>query len=101
MKFRAFYNGKMYKVVQLDYRIPNMVALTDETTDYFNILLDDVILMQSIGVKDIDDNEIFVGDIILIPDSYDEYGMNAGEAYEVYFAYGGFRMKPKRFPLTT
>lgn len=38
---------------------------------------------------------IFEGDIIKIPDDYDTYGMNAGEVYEVYFGFGGFRLKPK------
>ena len=36
------------------------------------------------------------GDIVQIPNDWEEYGFNAGEIYEVYFAYGGFRLKPKR-----
>ncbi len=35
------------------------------------------------------------GDIVQIPDDYEEYGFCAGEKYEVYFAFGGFRLKPK------
>ena len=50
---------------------------------------------QFTGVYDKNDRRIFEGDIIRIPDDYDTYGMNAGEVYEVYFGFGGFRLKPK------
>jgi uncharacterized phage protein (TIGR01671 family) len=55
----------------------------------------DFILMQNTGIKTIDEKYIFEGDIIKIPDDYDTYGMNAGEEYVIYFAYGGFRCVPK------
>ena len=55
----------------------------------------DFILMQNSGIKAIDEKYIFEGDIIKIPDDYDTYGMNAGEKYIIYFAYGGFRCIPK------
>lgn len=38
---------------------------------------------------------IYENDAVKIPENYDEFGMNAGEIYQVYFAYGGFRLKPK------
>lgn len=50
---------------------------------------------QFTGLMDENGVKIFEGDKIRIPDDYDTYGMNAGEDYEVYFAYGGFRCKPK------
>lgn len=50
---------------------------------------------QYTGLKDITGKMIFTGDIVKVPDDYEEYGMAAGEIYAVYFAFGGFRLKPK------
>lgn len=66
------------------------------TNDVPNMIKVDLATVgQYTGLKDKNGNRIFEGDIIQIPDDYHTYGEFVGEKYEIIFAYGGFRFKPK------
>lgn len=95
MEFRAFHKSKkkMYKVFSFCDEFVKVVTDVDLVEKFRKEEF--VPLMQNTGIKYIDETYIFEGDIIKIPDDYDTCGMNAGEDYIIYFAYGGFRCIPK------
>lgn len=62
--YRAFWNGKIWKVMQIDYRIPETVILSDGITDYINVPLMEVKLMRSTEKHDISGKVVYEGDFI-------------------------------------
>lgn len=54
-------------------------------------------LFQCSTIIDVNNNLIFEGDYIKVPDDYDDFGTCAGMIYEVFFNAGGFRMKPHQW----
>lgn len=63
-EYRAFWNNKMWQVMQIDYRVPQTVILTDGEIDYINVPMEEVRLMKATGKQDISCEYIFEGDFI-------------------------------------
>lgn len=74
------------------------IGRKSEYTIFLNHQFYDVIpesVGQYSGRHDENKKSIYEKDFVEIPNDWDEYGFNAGEIYEVYFGFGGFRLKPK------
>lgn len=63
-QYRAFWENKMWEVMQIDYRTPQTVILTDGEIDHMNVPLEDVILMMNTGRTDISGECVYEGDFI-------------------------------------
>ena len=63
-EYRAFWNEKMWEVIGIDYRLPEIVILTDGKIDYLNVPLGEVVLMKNTGKQDISGQYVYEGDII-------------------------------------
>ena len=63
-EYRAFWQNKMWEVMQIDYRNPQTVLLTDGTVNHANVPLGDVLLMKNSGKKDISGEFVYEGDFI-------------------------------------
>lgn len=93
-KFRAWdrLTGKMFPVGIIDYSIQS-IYIEEPNGMYCERDFDDIELIQFTGLRDIHGKEVFEGDIVKIPEDYDEFGRNAGEILKVAFDSGCFRLK--------
>ena len=89
LKFRAWQDNQM---------LTQPISGVYGSKRFFGLLYEDTELMQYTGLKDKNGVGIWEGDIIRIPDDWDGFGAQAGGTNEVYFAHGGFRLKPKYNP---
>ena len=105
MRTGEWWEGNLLVYGNRCFIIPNeeMIESEADSQFYWRLIahhheVDPETVGQCSGVLDINGKLIFEKDVVKIPDDYEVYGQIAGEKYEVYFGFGGFRLKPKRHP---
>lgn len=93
-KFRAWdkISKTMFPVMMIDFG-QSYVMIEEINGLWCERDFDEIELMQSTGLVDWEGVEVYEGDIVKIPDDYDEFGRNAGEILKVAFDSGCFRLK--------